>query len=82
MDQPCAFKPLDFMSGLSLSLITDDDRMYSLFARETAKFGLSHSDSAHYLWPYMPTVGLMPNGAPPPLHLGMAQNKGEGEREA
>ena len=58
MDNACAFKPLDFMSALSIALTTDDDRMFTLFARETAKFALSHSDTEKYLWPYHQTVGL------------------------
>ena len=36
MDNACAFKPLDFMSALSIALTTDDDRMFTLFALETA----------------------------------------------
>jgi hypothetical protein len=76
MDQASAFKPLDFMSALSVALTTDDDRLYMLFARETAKFSLSHSDKAHYLWPYLPTVGLA--SAQAVKHLGMGQNAGGG----
>eukprot|EP01046_Picozoa_sp_COSAG06_P017756 COSAG06_NODE_1215_length_10233_cov_68.717979_9_plen_1235_part_00 len=76
MDQPSAFKPLDFLSALSTALITDDDRLYTLFARETAKFSLSHSDKSHYLWPYLPTIGLA--SAQAVNHLGMGQNMGGG----
>lgn len=76
MDDPCAFKPLDFMSALSIALVSDDDQMYTLFARETAKFALSRSDHAHYLWPYLQTVGI--NSLPQNHHLGMAQNAGGG----
>ena len=77
MDNACAFKPLDFMSALSIALTTDDDRMYTLFARETAKFALSHSDREKYLWPYHQTVGLA-NGKDRLGHFGMGQNHGAG----
>ena len=77
MDNACAFKPLDFMSALSIALTTDDDRMFTLFARETAKFALSHSDKEKYLWPYHQTVGLA-NGKDRLGHFGMAQNHGAG----
>jgi hypothetical protein len=73
MDDACAFKPLDFMSGLSIALTIDDDRMYTLFARETAKFALSHSDKDKYLWPYVKTTGINTAG-----HFGMGQNHGAG----
>ena len=77
MDNACAFKPLDFMSALSIALTTDDDRMFTLFARETAEFALSHSDTEKYLWPYHQTVGLA-NGKDRLGHFGMGQNHGGG----
>eukprot|EP01050_Picozoa_sp_SAG11_P001599 SAG11_NODE_71_length_18338_cov_14.752974_3_plen_2964_part_00 len=77
MDNACAFKPLDFMSGLSIALLTDDLKMYTLFAREMAKFSLSHSDKEKYLWPYESTVGLS-NSKDSAGHFGMAQNHGSG----
>lgn len=64
------------MSALSISLINDDARMYQLFAKETAKFALSHSDKDHYIWPYLPTVGI--ESYQSGRHLGMAQNAGGG----
>ena len=77
MRHRCAFKPLDFMSGLSIALLTDDLKMYMLFAREMAKFSLSHSDKEKYLWPYESTVGLS-NSKDSAGHFGMAQNHGSG----
>jgi hypothetical protein len=77
MDNACAFKPLDWMSGLSIALLTDDDRMYTKFAKEMAKFSLSHSDKEKYLWPYHMTLGLA-NLKDAKGHFGMAQNHGAG----
>ena len=77
MDNACAFKPLDFMSGLSIALTTDDERLYTLFGLEMAKFALSRSDSEHYLWPYHKTNGLG-NSKDAAGHFGMGQNHGAG----